>query len=132
MFRKMSEALTFQLVKNKILTIEAYEIWAYSIEIILLNGSILLGCLLISFMLGEMTHMLSFVLFFIPLRMLVGGYHCRKSETCFFCTLLAAVGKKCAAGGIKGRFTRRGTAQNGAAPQLTSIISIYLYPFSAM
>lgn len=85
MFRKMSEALTFQLVKNKILNIEAYEIWAYSIEIILLNGSILLGCLLISFMLGEMTHMLSFVLFFIPLRMLVGGYHCRKSETCFFC-----------------------------------------------
>ena len=53
MFRKMSEALTFQLVKNKILNIEAYEIWAYSIEIILLNGSILLGCLLISFMLGE-------------------------------------------------------------------------------
>ena len=51
MFRKMSEALTFQLVKNKILNIEAYEIWAYSIEIILLNGSILLGCLLISFML---------------------------------------------------------------------------------
>lgn len=84
----MSEALTFQLVKNKILDIEAYEVWAYSIEIILLNGSILLGCLLISFMLGEMTHMLSFVLFFIPLRMLVGGYHCRKSETCFFCTLL--------------------------------------------
>ncbi|MFQ6930344.1 MAG: accessory gene regulator B family protein [Eubacterium sp.] len=58
--------------------IEAYEVWAYSTEIILLNGSILLGCLLISFMLGEMTHMLSFVLFFIPLRMLVGGYHCRK------------------------------------------------------
>ena len=75
----MSEALTFQLVKNKILNIEAYEVWAYSIEIILLNGSILLGCLLISFMLGEMTHMLSFVLFFTPLRMLVGGYHCRKS-----------------------------------------------------
>ena len=40
----MSEALTFQLVKNKILNIEAYEVWAYSIEIILLNGSILLGC----------------------------------------------------------------------------------------
>ena len=37
----MSEALTFQLVKNKILNIEAYEIWAYSIEIILLNGSII-------------------------------------------------------------------------------------------
>lgn len=66
--------------------IESYEVWAYSIEIILLNGSILLGCLLISFMLGEMTHMLSFVLFFIPLRMLVGGYHCRKSETCFLHT----------------------------------------------
>lgn len=88
MFRKMSEALTFQLVKNKILDIESYEVWAYSIEIILLNGSILLGCLLISLMLGEITHMLSFVLFFIPLRMLVGGYHCRKSETCFFYTLL--------------------------------------------
>ena len=38
----MSEALTFQLVKNKILDIESYEVWAYSIEIILLNGSILL------------------------------------------------------------------------------------------
>ena len=57
----MSEALTFQLVKNKILDIESYEVWAYSIEIILLNGSILLGCLLISLMLGEITHMLYFL-----------------------------------------------------------------------
>ena len=68
----MSEALTFQLVKNKILDIESYEVWAYSIEIILLNGSILLGCLLISFMLGEMTHMLSFCFIFYTIENVSG------------------------------------------------------------
>lgn len=87
MFKYLSEDITFFMIKNKILDIESYDIYVYSIEVILLNGSILLSCLLISILLGELLHMLAFILFFIPLRMFVGGYHCKKSEVCFLCSI---------------------------------------------
>ena len=87
MFKRLSEDIIFLLIKNKKLDIESYDIYLYAIEVILLNGSILLVCLVMSILLGELSHMLAFILFFIPLRMLVGGYHCKKSELCFICSL---------------------------------------------
>lgn len=87
MFKRLSEDIIFLLIKNKKLDIESYDIYVYAAEIILLNGSLLLICLVMSILLGELSHMLAFILFFIPLRMLVGGYHCKKSELCFICSL---------------------------------------------
>lgn len=69
------------------LDIQSYEIYLYAVEVIILNGSILLTCLLISILSGELFHMLAFILFFIPLRMLAGGYHCKRSEVCFLCSI---------------------------------------------
>ena len=87
MFKSLAEDITFLLIKNKVLEIQLYEIYTYAIEIILLNGSILLSCLLISILFGEWFHFLAFIVFFIPLRMFVGGYHCEKSEVCFLCSV---------------------------------------------
>lgn len=83
MFKNLSEDITFLMIKNKILDIESYDIYVYSIEVILLNGSILLSCFLISVLFGELFHWLAFILFFIPLRVFAGGFHCEKSEMCF-------------------------------------------------
>lgn len=87
MYKRLAEDITFILIKNKMLEIQSYEIYRYAIEIILLNGSLLLTCLIISILCGRMLHMLAFVLFFIPLRMFAGGYHCKKSEECFLCSV---------------------------------------------
>lgn len=87
MFKHLAEDVTFLLIKNKMLDIQSYEIYLYAVEVIILNGSLLLTCFLISILTGELFHMLAFVLFFIPLRMLVGGYHCKKSEVCFLCSI---------------------------------------------
>lgn len=87
MFKILSENILYIMIKNKLLDIESYDIYLYALEVILLNGSIFIICLLISIIAKELFHMLSFTLFFIPLRMLVGGYHCKNSELCFLCSI---------------------------------------------
>lgn len=87
MFKRLSEDITFLMIKNRILDINSYDIYLYAVEIILLNGSIVLACLLMSILSGTLHHMLAFILFFIPLRMLAGGYHCKRSEVCFICSI---------------------------------------------
>lgn len=89
MFKRLAEYITFLLVKNKILDIQLYDVYQYAIEVILLNGSILVSCFFISLLMGNLYHVLAFILFFIPLRMLVGGYHCKHSISCFFCSVIA-------------------------------------------
>lgn len=87
MFKRLSEDITFLMIKNRILDINSYDIYLYAVEIILLNGSIVLACLLMSILSGTLHHMLAFILFFVPLRMLAGGYHCKRSEVCFICSI---------------------------------------------
>ena len=87
MFKRLSEDITFLMIKNRILDINSYDIYLYAVEIILFNGSIVLACLLMSILSGTLHHMLAFILFFIPLRMLARGYHCKRSEVCFICSI---------------------------------------------
>ena len=87
MFKRLSEDILFLLIKNKLLDIKGYDIYLYSIEIIILNGSLLLSCFTISFFVGNLKQFAAFLLFFIPLRMLIGGYHCKTSERCFMCSV---------------------------------------------
>ena len=61
MFKHLAEDVTFLLIKNKMLDIQSYEIYLYAVEVIILNGSILLTCLLISILSGELFHMLAFI-----------------------------------------------------------------------
>ena len=82
MFNRLSENIAFLLIKNKILDIENRDIYIYSLEVILLNLSIVMICFLMSIFTNSLIHFVAYVLFFIPLRILVGGYHCNHSETC--------------------------------------------------
>lgn len=82
MFNRLSENIAFLLIKNKILDIENRDIYIYSLEVILLNLSIVMICFLMSIFTNSLIHFAAYVLFFIPLRILVGGYHCNHSETC--------------------------------------------------
>ncbi len=82
MFNRLSENIAFLLIKNKILDIENRDIYIYSLEVISLNLSIVMICFLMSIFTNSLIHFAAYVLFFIPLRILVGGYHCNHSETC--------------------------------------------------
>lgn len=83
MFKYLAEEIAFFLIKNKILDIEDREIYVYGLESILLNGITVVTMFILSALTKEMTHFIGFVLFFIPLRVFVGGYHSKKSETCY-------------------------------------------------
>lgn len=79
MFRLLSKKTVYALIENKILNSEDYDIYVYSIEIIYLNSGILFVCLVVSILLNDLGHFVALNVFFIPTRMLSGGYHCKKS-----------------------------------------------------
>lgn len=83
MFRNLAEDITFLLIKNKIVDIEKRDIYIYGLEVILLNGGLLITFLIISLLCGEMMNFLAYLMFFLPMRLFSGGYHAETSERCF-------------------------------------------------
>lgn len=83
MFRNLAEDITFLLIKNKIVEIEKREIYIYGLEVILLNGGLLITFLIISILCGEIVNFLAYLIFFLLMRLFSGGYHAETSERCF-------------------------------------------------
>lgn len=83
MFHNLAVDVAFLLIKNKIVDIEQRDIYIYGLEVILLNGSLLLVFLIISLLCGEMINFWAYLLFFLPLRIFSGGYHAESGERCF-------------------------------------------------
>lgn len=83
MFRYFAENITFVLIKNKILAIKNRDIYVYAVEVILLNIILLLSLLGISILGKSLSCFIGFLLFFVPLRIFVGGYHAKHSGICF-------------------------------------------------
>ena len=83
MFQNFAEDIAFLLIKNKIVDIEERDIYVYGIEVILLNGGLMLVFLLISLLSGTMINFWAYLIFFLPLRIFSGGYHAKTSERCF-------------------------------------------------
>lgn len=83
MFRNVAESLVFLLIKHKKLDIKDRDIYIYGLEVILLNGSLLISFLIMSIWLDMIFHFVGFLIFFLPLRIFVGGYHSKRSEVCF-------------------------------------------------
>ncbi|MCM1508158.1 MAG: accessory gene regulator B family protein [Ruminococcus flavefaciens] len=71
------------MIKNKIVEIEKREIYIYGLEVILLNGGLLITFLIISLLCGEMINFAAYLIFFLPVRLFSGGYHAETSERCF-------------------------------------------------
>ena len=83
MFHNLAVDIAFLLIKNKIVDIQQRDIYVYGLEVILLNGSLLIVFLITSLLCGEMINFLAYFVFFLPLRLFSGGYHAEKSESCF-------------------------------------------------
>lgn len=84
MFNHIAEDIVFLLARKRLLNTEDREIYVYAVEVLLLNFSLLFTVFIISLLFNQMAHFWCYVLFFIPLRVFLGGYHSKKSETCFF------------------------------------------------
>ncbi len=98
MLEKISDSIAFYLIKNRVLDIEKRELYTYGIEVVLLNGGILLSMMLISLLMNELIHYLFFAAVFCSLRVTAGGYHARTAGRCFLISngifLLSVLGKR--------------------------------------
>lgn len=83
MFHNLATDIVFLLIKNKVLDIEKRDIYVYGLEVILLNGSLLIVYLLLSLLSKEIITFFSYLMLFLPLRIFTGGYHAQNSEQCF-------------------------------------------------
>lgn len=88
MFRNLAEDITFLLITHKIIDIDERDVYMYGLEVILLNGSLLIVFLIISLLCGAMMNFLAYLIFFVPLRIFTGGYHAKTSEKCFVISTL--------------------------------------------
>lgn len=83
MFEYIAESLVFILIKYKKVDIADRDIYIYGLEVILLNGLLMISFLIMSIWFDMLFHFGAFIIFFVPLRVFVGGYHAKHSETCF-------------------------------------------------
>jgi len=88
MFRNLAEDIAFVLIKNKIIDIEQHDVYVYGAEVFLLNASLLIILLVISFAFKALVHFVAFMVFFFPLRIFAGGYHAKTSEMCLVLSII--------------------------------------------
>ena len=72
----MQDFITEILEKNELILEEEKEIYKYGESVLIFNGLLLLIGILFSVFMGEFKFMFLFFLYFIPLRIFIGGYHC--------------------------------------------------------
>lgn len=83
MFHNLAVDIAFLLIKNKIVDVQERDVYVYGLEVILLNGSLLIVFLIASMLCGAMLNFWAYLIFFLPIRIFSGGYHAEKSESCF-------------------------------------------------
>lgn len=77
------------LIAAEIVESDDYEIYSYGIFVVLFNVICVLNIIIIGFLLNNIKYSLLFLFLFIPLRILLGGFHCKTPIRCvlFFDTL---------------------------------------------
>ena len=83
MFHNIADDIILRFIAHKKIDIEEREVYTYGLEVILLNGLLILVFLLISIFTKELLYFFTYLLCFIPLRKFSGGYHAKTSEKCF-------------------------------------------------
>lgn len=91
MFQRIAKRIYSYLSNKGILNQEDEDIYIYALEVITLNISIFVVLFMISVMVKQFETIVSFLLFFVPLRIFGGGYHAKKSETCFVISIVSYV-----------------------------------------
>ena len=82
MLKNIADDVAFLLVRKRIVDNEKREMYAYGMEVILLNVINLVIPFIISLIMGVLIHFIIFILVFIPLRISTGGYHAKESGIC--------------------------------------------------
>lgn len=83
MLKAFSEDIVYRLIRMKILDIQKREVYTYGMEVLLLNGGVMMSTFVISLLTDTLVHYLFFVMVFCPLRMMAGGYHAQTAGKCF-------------------------------------------------
>lgn len=91
MFRHMAEGIALLLIRSNTVDIEEREVYVFGLEVLLLNSINVLTALIISLITNTMWHFAAFMLIFVPLRIFSGGYHAKRSETCFVISTLVYI-----------------------------------------
>lgn len=76
--------ITDYLIKNNFIEEKSREIYEYGLLSLFLNVSNILSILIISFYLKKTSFGFLFLLSFVPIRIILGGYHCQTALRCFF------------------------------------------------
>ena len=88
MFQNLAEEIVLFMIRHKWLEQSKREIYEYAIEVLFLNG----GLLIINFCLSMIFHksivFVSFLLFFVSIRKYLGGCHLKNSGTCMICSII--------------------------------------------
>ena len=82
MFEYLTEKIVLFLVMRKVLDVDNWDVYAYSIEVILMNLILLLSILGISIIGNCLILFVGYILFYIPIRIFAGGYHAKDSSRC--------------------------------------------------
>lgn len=91
MFPRIAKRIYSYLSNKGLLNQEDEDIYIYALEVVTLNMSIFVVIFAISVMMKQLETMVSFLVFFVPLRIFSGGYHAKRSETCFELSILSYV-----------------------------------------
>lgn len=85
--------LVKKLYNNHIICEDEIPIYEYGIFVIWFNAFCVFVALVIATLLGKLSFSLEIFLFYIPVRILLGGYHCSnpKSCICFFISLFSSI-----------------------------------------
>lgn len=79
----MIKQIANMMIRYHVIDKSNQEIYEYGIFVILFNGLCLLGILGIGLLLNDISYSFYFLITFIPIRILLGGFHCQSPYTCF-------------------------------------------------
>lgn len=79
----MISKLTNIFINNHIIDKEDVEIYEYGIFVVLFNLLSIGAIIVLGILFNRLSFTLEFLLFYIPNRMIIGGYHCKTPQRCF-------------------------------------------------
>jgi len=88
----LSEKITSSFIRNEIIADKDYEVYIYSFEILLSTLLNFVAMCVIAITTKTVSETLVYLLAFIPLRQLVGGYHARNHIRCFLLLIMSYMG----------------------------------------
>jgi len=86
MITLISKNIVHFFVQQEVVKQEDEEVYMYGAEMMLSTSASIMATLIISIIFGKLYYMAIFFLFFVPLRMNVGGYHADSYGKCFIVT----------------------------------------------